>query len=61
MSNPVLEAVHINKTFDNSVTDPVLKDITFTVDKGTFVALMGKSGCGKSNFVVCSLHHGHRL
>ena len=30
----------------------VLKDIDFEVKKGEFVAIMGKSGCGKSTFLI---------
>lgn len=51
MSNPVLEAIHINKTFHDHVDVPILKDISITVNKGEFVALMGKSGCGKSTLL----------
>jgi lipoprotein-releasing system ATP-binding protein len=51
MSNPVLEARHINKTFHDHVEFPVLNNINFTVDKGEFVAVMGKSGCGKSTLL----------
>ena len=29
----------------------VLKDITFTINKGEFVSVMGKSGCGKSTLL----------
>jgi len=46
-----LEARHINKTFHDHIDAPVLSDISFTVSKGTFVALMGKSGCGKSTLL----------
>lgn len=51
MSNPVLEAIHLSKTFRDHVNVPVLKDISFQVNKGEFVALMGKSGCGKSTLL----------
>jgi lipoprotein-releasing system ATP-binding protein len=51
MSNTVLEAININKTFREQVENPVLKDINFKISKGEFVALMGKSGCGKSTLL----------
>ena len=30
---------------------PVLTDITFSINKGEFVAVVGKSGCGKSTLL----------
>ena len=48
MNQIVLEARHINKTFHDPVTIPVLKDISFTINKGEFTSVIGKSGCGKS-------------
>lgn len=51
MSNPILEAKHINKTFNDHVDVPVLNDISFKIDKGEFVTVMGKSGCGKSTLL----------
>lgn len=47
----VLEAQHINKYFYNAQTQQVLHDVTFTVEKGTFVSIVGKSGCGKSTLL----------
>jgi lipoprotein-releasing system ATP-binding protein len=51
MSEIILEARHINKSFHDPVTFPVLTDITFSVNKGEFVAVTGKSGCGKSTLL----------
>ena len=47
----ILEARHINKSFHDPITVPVLKDITFTVSKGEFVSMVGKSGSGKSTLL----------
>ena len=44
----VLEAKHINKYFKKPNLFHVLKDINFSVKKGEFASIMGKSGCGKS-------------
>jgi lipoprotein-releasing system ATP-binding protein len=51
MSEIILEARHINKSFHDPVTFPVLTDITFSINKGEFVAVTGKSGCGKSTLL----------
>jgi lipoprotein-releasing system ATP-binding protein len=51
MNEIVLEARHINKSFDDSIRYQVLKDITFSVNKGEFVSVVGKSGCGKSTLL----------
>ncbi len=51
MNNIILEAKSINKSFHDPVTIPVLKNISFAVNKGEFVAVVGKSGCGKSTLL----------
>lgn len=51
MSNSVLEASHISKTFHDHIDVPVLKDVSFQINKGEFVSVMGKSGCGKSTLL----------
>lgn len=47
----VLEAKNINKYFYDPVKFHALKDISFTVNQGDFVSIMGKSGCGKSTLL----------
>jgi lipoprotein-releasing system ATP-binding protein len=48
---PVLEAKAINKFFHKPVEFQVLRDVTFTIDSGEFVSVVGKSGCGKSTLL----------
>jgi len=47
----ILEAKNINKFFHDPVRIQVLQDLTFSINKGEFVALTGKSGCGKSTLL----------
>ena len=51
MSQIVLQAEGINKSFHDPITIPVLKDINFSINKGEFVSVIGKSGCGKSTLL----------
>lgn len=48
----MIEVQGIEKTYSNgSVTTPVLKDITFRINEGEYVAIMGTSGTGKSTLM----------
>lgn len=51
MSSPILEVRHVNKSFHDPVTVPVLKDVSLDVKRGEFVSITGKSGCGKSTLL----------
>lgn len=47
----ILEAKNINKHFFSPNDFHVLKDVSFSIDPGEFVSIMGKSGCGKSTLL----------
>ena len=51
---PVLEVNHVEKVYGsrNNVTR-ALADVSFAVDKGEFVGIMGASGSGKSPLLNC--------
>lgn len=51
MEEKILETKGISKYFHDPVTTQVLKDITFSINKGEFVSVIGKSGCGKSTLL----------
>lgn len=48
---PILEANHVTKYFDEPARFQVLKDVSFTVERGSFVSIVGKSGSGKSTLM----------
>lgn len=47
----ILEAKNINKYFHDPITIQVLKEVTFSIEKGEFISVIGKSGCGKSTLL----------
>ena len=51
MKGKVLEARKVNKYFQGAQVQHVLKDISFSINPGEFVSVMGKSGCGKSTLL----------
>ena len=51
MSGKIIEARNISKYFHDPLTMQVLKDVSFSIDKGEFVSVIGKSGCGKSTLL----------
>jgi phosphonate transport system ATP-binding protein len=51
MSQQILQVEHVSKTYPNGTR--ALKDISFSVEKGAFVSIIGLSGSGKSTMLRC--------
>jgi len=47
----IIEVKDLKKTYEGAVPTHALKSVNFSVDKGEFVALMGRSGSGKSTLL----------
>jgi len=47
---PLIELEHIDKSFG---TNQVLKDVSLSIEKGEIVAVIGRSGSGKSTMLRC--------
>jgi len=52
MNNYLLEANELSKTYKMGKVDvPALKNVSFTIEKGSFTAIIGTSGSGKSTLL----------
>lgn len=47
----ILEAKSISKSFHDPIEVKVLKEVSFSINTGEFVSIIGKSGCGKSTLL----------
>ena len=50
MSEQILQINHLSKSFGSNI---VLKDISFSVEKGDIISIIGASGSGKSTLLRC--------
>jgi NitT/TauT family transport system ATP-binding protein len=49
---PLLELKQVCRSFPHAKgVLPVIKDLSFTVEEGEFIAIVGPSGCGKSTML----------
>ncbi|WCL72421.1 ABC transporter ATP-binding protein [Neisseria lisongii] len=48
MTDPILQIKQLSKTFQHT---PVLQDISFTLEQGEILFLLGASGCGKTTLL----------
>lgn len=51
MKPPILSIKNIKKYFHDPETIQILKGVSFDMNAGEFVSIMGKSGCGKSTLL----------
>lgn len=49
MNADIIKVINVNKSYSEG--KKVLNDISFTVNNGEFVTLLGESGCGKSSIL----------
>ena len=54
MPNPILSVQNVSKSYSTQIeVTPVLHNISFDIQAGEVISLLGKSGCGKSTLLNC--------
>ena len=48
MGQPIIQFEHISKAFAGQ---PVLRDLSLSIEAGEFVTVIGRTGCGKTTFL----------
>lgn len=57
MANPIIEAKHLKKFFETPRGAlHAVDDVTFSIEKGTTMGVVGESGCGKSTLGRTMIH-----
>nr|MBC7612868.1 ABC transporter ATP-binding protein [Pseudopedobacter sp.] len=61
MEMKVIEAIGICKSFHDPLPLKVLTDVSFSINTGEFVSIVGKSGCGKSTllYILSTMDTGY--
>jgi len=49
----MIEVKHISYTYSNRVGHEVLRDVSFDVNPGEYVGILGNNGVGKSTLITC--------